>query len=182
MMSNGSAPVEFSRILPLDAVGSDGRAPRKVTASPEECEALKQRLGLQGLANFSAEMTIDWIGADEIYVRGRVVADVVQTCVVTLDPVPAHVEDAFEAQFTTRLEEEPVDRIVGPDDEDPPEALTEGELDMGELATQQLALALEPWPRLPDAEIPDAFAADPSRDGPFAVLAALRDKGRNGAG
>jgi uncharacterized metal-binding protein YceD (DUF177 family) len=181
-MNGLAAPLEFSRPISLDAVGGENRTPRAISASPEECEALARRLGLQGLADFSAEMMVEWIAADEIFVRGRVVAAVVQTCVVTLEPVPNHVDEPFEAQFTTRPELETADRIVGPDDEDPPESLSDGVLDIGELATQQLALALDPWPRLEESAVPEAFAPDPARDGPFAVLAALRAKKADEAG
>jgi uncharacterized metal-binding protein YceD (DUF177 family) len=168
-----SAP-EFSRPLPIDTIGSDGRTQRHIEADEGECAALAQRLGLQGLSGFVADLTVDRLAGGEILAAGRVVADAVQTCVVTLEPVPAHVDEAFEVRFTTRDEIEPRERDIGPDDEEPPELLAGDALDLGELAAQQLALALDPWPRLPDAELPAEARPDPARDGPFAALAALR--------
>lgn len=178
-MSGEAQPVELSRALALDAIGNDGRTQRTVRATADECVAVARRLELQDLSGFCADMTIDRVIGGEILVRGRVVADVVQTCVVTLEPVPAHVDETFEVRFTTRDDAVPHDLVIGPDDE-PPEPITGDVLDIGELATQQLALALDPWPRLPDAALPEEVVRDPARDGPFAALAALREKAPKG--
>ena len=165
---------EMPRPLPLESIGSDGRTQRTLSATPQERVALARRLELQELASFDAEMTIDRIPGGEILVRGRVVADVVQTCVVSLEPVPGHVDETFEVRYTTRPDDGPADLVIGPDEEFPPEPITGAVLDVGELAAQQLALALDPWPRLPDASIDDGLLRDPARDGPFAALARLR--------
>jgi hypothetical protein len=65
--------------------------------------------------------------------------------------------------------------IVSAETEDPPEAVTGGMIDLGETAAQQMALALDPYPRAPGAE-PNAAVADVGREGkddelnPFSVL------------
>ncbi|MGE0737507.1 MAG: YceD family protein [Alphaproteobacteria bacterium] len=167
---------EFSRKQALESVGSDGRTQRRLIASVAECAALARRLGLETLHDFVADMTIDRTPGGEIRVAGRIVADVVQACVVTLEPVPAHIDEAFEVRYTTHVNAMPQELVIGPDDDDPPEPLAGDVLDIGELAAQQLALALDPWPRLPDAALPDSVQPDPARDGPFAALAALHGR------
>ncbi len=167
---------EFSRLFRLDAIGADGTAERVLTASDAECAALAARIGLEALSGLRAALTVTRLPVGEIGVHGHIVADVVQACVVTLEPVPDHIDDEFDVRFTTRTEAMPRDIVVGPGDEEPPEPIEGDILDLGELAAQQLSLSLNPWPRRPDAEIPPEAAPDPARDGPFAALAALRDK------
>ena len=165
---------EFPRPLKVESIGNVGRTQRSLAATAEECVALARRLGLQDVSSFSADMTLDRIPGGEIMVRGRIVADVVQTCVVTLEPVPEHVDEQFEVRFTLLPVTEETDLDIGPDDEEPPEPISGDFLDIGELAAQQLALGLDPWPRLPGATLDGTLASDPARDGPFAVLAAIR--------
>jgi uncharacterized metal-binding protein YceD (DUF177 family) len=175
MSAPGETP-EFSRLLRFDAIGADGTAERTLTASDAECAALAARLGLEALSGFHAELVVTRLPAGEIGVRGHIVADVVQACVVTLEPVPDRIDDEFEVRFTTRAELPSRDVVIGLGDEEPPEPIEGDILDLGELTAQQLSLSLNPWPRRPDAAIPPEAAPDPARDGPFAALAALRDK------
>jgi hypothetical protein len=175
MMARADSP-EFARPLPLDAIGSDDEVRRTISASAAERAALARRFGLQALEAFDATLTVARAPADEILTHGHIVADVVQTCVVTLEPVPAHVDERFDVRFTTRAEVEPGARDIGPEDEEPAEPLGGDVLDIGELAAQQLALALDPWPRLPGAKLPDELVGDTPRDGPFTALARWRAK------
>ena len=62
---------------------------------------------------------------------------------------------------------------------DGPEPMFGGTVDLGALATEFLILGIDPYPRKPGAEFepPKDVAPDP---GPFAVLAGLATKDRNG--
>ena len=71
--------------------------------------------------------------------------------------------------------------VIGLDQEDPAEELTDGQIDLGEVVAQQLAVALDPYPRAPGTE--DRFAQSdqeesPAKSGdtPFAVLHGLRPR------
>jgi uncharacterized metal-binding protein YceD (DUF177 family) len=92
-------------------------------------------------------------------VRGRIDADVVQSCVVSLAPVPAQVTEEFEAFFTQNPERAALSEEItfAPDEQDPPELIEDGTIDLGELAAQHLSLALDPFPRAAGAEIPAAY-------------------------
>jgi hypothetical protein len=57
---------------------------------------------------------------------------------------------------------------------DPPEPIVNGVIDLGRVATDALYLAIDPYPRRPDAVFePPVVAADPA-DHPFAALKALQ--------
>ena len=67
--------------------------------------------------------------------------------------------------------------VVVPTDVTDPESVDEiafvdGTLDLGEAAAEQLALALDPYPRAPDAVMPDI--SDEQAAHPFAALERLR--------
>ena len=61
---------------------------------------------------------------------------------------------------------------------DPPEPIINGVIDLGRLATDALFLAVDPYPRRPDAVFePSVESADPN-DHPFAALKALMPDAR----
>src|ERR1700728_3051749 len=74
-----------------------------------------------------------------------------------------------------------VDEAAQSEDEevpDPPEPIIDGVIDLGRLATDALFLAIDPYPRRPDAtfDLP-AEIIDPA-DHPFAALKALQSDGK----
>ena len=106
--------------------------------------------------------------AGTLVAYGHLVARVVQTCVVSLEDFTATVEERFAVRCVPDGAES---------DDDDPEALDEiayvdGMLDLGEAAAEQLALALDPYPRAPDAVLPDI--SDDTQGLPFSALASLR--------
>ena len=60
-------------------------------------------------------------------------------------------------------------------DEEPPEQLIDGKLDLGALASEFLLLAIDPYPRKPGAEFSPPKVEDEG-DHPFAALAALKKR------
>ena len=56
-------------------------------------------------------------------------------------------------------------------DEDEPDPIIEGKIDVGALAAEFFALGLDPYPRKPGVEFV-ALAESPPADSPFAALAA----------
>ena len=70
---------------------------------------------------------------------------------------------------------------IDPESEDPPEPLEGGALDLGELVSEELALALDPYPRKPGVAPVDLSFGAPEEesdeeDSPFAALAALKGR------
>ena len=96
-------------------------------------------------------------------------AQVTQLCVVTLEPFEAGIEEQVELRFVpaAKIEEEeelPPESLEGPD-----EIPYENDvIDLGEALAEQLALALDPYPRKPGAVLPDEASDDDAN--PFAAL------------
>jgi uncharacterized metal-binding protein YceD (DUF177 family) len=159
---------EFSRLLPLGSVGQEGR--REVLEADEaERAALARRFGIPAVERFRAELFLRPEADGAVRVDGLLDAAVVQSCVVTLEPVPQRVEEAVALRLLP-AGREPRDE---PDDEADEVATRNGVADLGEAVAEQLALALDPYPRVPGAVLP-AEASEPG-ERPMAALAKLRD-------
>lgn len=171
---------EFSRCLVLDRLAG-GTVVEELAASEAEREALAERFRLGGLNSLSARVSARRPGNGPLVrVEGHFVAEVVQTCVITLEAVHNRVDESFVQLFT--LEAGGADRevVVSAEDEDAPEPLTGDTLDLGEAVAEQLSLALDPYPRAPGATFEGATfgrAGDAEEEevaNPFAVLRELK--------
>lgn len=166
---------EFSRPVALARIPPDGRQ-ENLRAAPAECAALARRFGIPAVNRFEAALRLLPEPGGGVAIEGRLAAEVVQECVVTLEPVVQQVEEAVHL------------RILGPGEgaSDDPEAPDDvdapgGVADLGEALAEQLALALDPYPRAPGATLPDAASDDAPAPPeasvrPFAGLAALRGR------
>jgi uncharacterized metal-binding protein YceD (DUF177 family) len=174
---------EFSRPV---AVQELGPGPNKFELSAEtgERRALARRFGLLSLTRLDAWITIQ-PGADgqRLSLRADFRADVVQSCVVSTEPVESQIEAALDLHFAPS-DEIARERIVEIelDAEDPPEAIFDGQIDMGEVIAEHLALELDPFPRAEGATFNGMETGDQmdggekSLAGPLAALAKLRPK------
>jgi len=122
-------------------------------------------------------------GREGMHVVGTVFAQVVQTCVVTLDPVENEIEEGIDIIFAAPTALGPAANEVnlGAEAVEPPETLIDGVADLGAVATEFLMLAIDPYPRKPGAVFEPPQNADAGSH-PFAALAALRsgrDRGRS---
>jgi uncharacterized metal-binding protein YceD (DUF177 family) len=166
---------EFSRPERLDTIG-DHRAVT-VVADAAELGALAVRFDLVGVEGLSATFTVDR-EAGAIRVVGRVRASVTQACTVTGDPVTAAVDEEVAVRFVpagTFADGEEVELAADAVDTIEIDA---GAIDLGELAAETMALALDPFPRAPGAEaaLREAGVLSEADRSPFAGLAALRDR------
>ena len=107
-------------------------------------------------------------------VRGEVRARVRQICVVSLDPFAADVREPVDIAFSveTGSRELLTPQIdISPDEEDPPEPLRDGKIDLGAVTLEFLALGLDPHPRKPGATFTRDVDDMEKPASPFAVLA-----------
>ncbi len=171
-----TATPEFSRPMPVAEAWPAEPVRRLIEADEDERAALTRRLGLHALTRLVAEFTLRRVpGGPLVLVEGRLEADVVQTCVVTLEPVASHVEEMVCETFAPAGYEPPEDA----DPDDLPEILDDEVIDLGELAAQLLSLTLDPYPRAPEAGPEfrhEEDVSDAKRTTPFAGLAELLKK------
>lgn len=174
-----SAVPEFSRPLTLDAARRT-REPVEVMADAAERGALAARFDLVALDRLTATLSVVVEGRT-ILLDGALAAEAVQACVATGEPVPAHVNApvALKLVPADELATTEADAEIELADEELDIIDYDGAaIDLGEIAAQTLALALDPWPRHPDADaiLKAAGVKSEAEAGAFGALAALRDK------
>jgi len=143
--------------------------------APEAARAdLAEMAGLRDLPRLSAVFDLARQGAG-VHVRGHVHARLGQTCVVTLEPLENELEEAIDLVFAPKADETAVAGIDQADDDDAPEPLIGGQLDLGAIATEFLLLGIDPYPRKAGAEfLPPKAGTEGTR--PFAALEALKKR------
>jgi len=174
------ATPELSRPVALEKLAGTGLA-LEINASAGECKALAARFGFVAIKALSARVTLDRIAGGVIKVEGRLRSEIVQSCVLTLDPVPQKIDEPFRLLFRRRSAADE----AGRDEElvsaapDAPEPLEGTVIDAGEIVAEQLALAADPYPRKPDIALSDVLSQrQPGRgrpEGTHRPFAALRN-------
>jgi uncharacterized metal-binding protein YceD (DUF177 family) len=142
---------------------------REIEAPAAVCGELAKLAAVRDLPQLSAVFDLARQG-DGIRVSGQVSAQVGQTCGVTLEPIESQVEEEVDVVFAHSAAPN-----AKKDDDEPPEPLVDGKIDLGALATEFLLLGIDPYPRKPGAE----FAPPNFEDGgerPFAALEALKKR------
>jgi hypothetical protein len=166
----GKVPPEMPRPFPLSRLGAG--ALFTVEATPEERVALARRMGILSIEALTCRFDLLPLGRDTVQGRGFLRARVMQTCVVTLEPFEADLREDFSVRFVPAGTESQEIDFDGDD-----EIGYEGNLlDLGEAASEQLALALEPFPRRPGAELAEEHSEQ--QEGAFAALARQRSARR----
>ena len=177
---------EFSRLFPVDRL-EQGEVIEEISARESERLALAARFDLVALEGLMAEVRLRRIESGPIVrVEGRLFAQVVQTCVVSLEPVSNRIEEPFSLLYAPagRLGPRKRGREAGSEErKEWPEPIEAGVIDIGEAVAQQLALALDPYPRKPGVRLEDVIGkagrakAGEAAESPFAVLARLAKRG-----
>jgi uncharacterized metal-binding protein YceD (DUF177 family) len=166
----------FAHHLRLDQIRDGERI--DLTADEEERGAVAKRLGLQRVERLEAHVTLAKTG-EIVRASGRLNASLDQSCVVTNEPVPAHIDEPFELVF---LPEPPVtghDEEIELGESDCDVVFYDGaQIDLGTAIADTLALSLEPYPRSAgaDAALKEAGVLTEAEASPFAALAKLKTK------
>lgn len=171
---------EFSYpITPAEA--AQGRSVA-VEADAKTRAAITKRLDLIALDRLAVTADIRAV-AGGIAAKGRIEAAVVQRCAATDLPVPATLDESFDLRFLREtLPESGAEEDIEISDADCDILPLEDErADLGEAAVQTLSLALDPFPRHPDADrvLAEKGVLSEDQTGPFAALAKLRRKPGN---
>ncbi|WP_265515475.1 YceD family protein [Nitratireductor luteus] len=140
------------------------RLPRKgtdltITADPDQRAGLAKAHGLLSVERFEAEIAIRPWKADGVRVKGTVSADIVQECIVTLDPLPARIAEDFEALFIpegsrlARQEWRDGEIVIEAEGADMPEPFSGDTIDLGAVAEEFFVLGIDPYPRKKGSEL-----------------------------
>ncbi len=171
-----TAAPEFSRLVDVRQV--EGLTPT-LEANEAERAALARRFGLVRLDRLVAQLELSRKGRT-VLLKGTLSAAWVQTCAISAEELPVAVEDeAIDLRFVPQLTDYAPDTEIELDSDDLDEIEYTGtHVDLGEAVAQSLALCIDPYLTVPDAEAARAEAGlTAAQDlGPFAALKGLTTK------
>ncbi|AZO30203.1 MULTISPECIES: DUF177 domain-containing protein [Mesorhizobium] len=163
---------------PVSFVANVARLPQKglpvvIAADERQRAALAAEYDLLSVESYRAELLVASWKRNGVKVSGRVEADITQACIVTLDPVAAHIDEPVEALFLpeqSKLGREGFESggeiVLDADGPDSPETFSGDTIDVGALAEQFFGLAIDPYPRKPGASL-DAEGDDQPEESEF---------------
>jgi uncharacterized metal-binding protein YceD (DUF177 family) len=151
-------------------------------ATAEELIELARELDILSCEGLKVSYVIKPLGKGCYNFSGNLEAGVTQACVVSLEPVPARLSEAFSIELgpPEALEDEtPADGDREVSSVPDVEPIEDGRIEVGTMVYGVLSAALDPYPRKPGAEfdwVDPKLAADPDAASPFAALAKLKPK------
>jgi hypothetical protein len=167
-MKHGHEPAEKS---PVSFDVNVTRLPQKgmpvvIEANEKQLAKLAEAHDLLSVRNFRAELHVGSWKRNGVKVSGTVAADIVQACVVTLDPIDTHIEEEVSALFLpedSKLGREGFETggeiMLDAEGPDSPEIFSGDTIDAGALSEEFFGLAIDPYPRKSGVAL-DAPAAD----------------------
>lgn len=184
-MPQTSITPELSRPVCIEDLGLRAFT-MDIVPTADELQALAARLKIDSLNALSAHATLNLHKNGDVHLQGVVDARITQTCVITLGPVTNDIHIDFTTLYTPKLEDAPDNEeeeftdFEGEDDL--PEPIQDGKIDVGEAICEQLALEIDPFPRVKGATF-DGYATGPDaldgaishKKNPFAVLSQLKE-------
>jgi uncharacterized metal-binding protein YceD (DUF177 family) len=171
-------PPEFSRPLAVERIAATGTE-LTIEANADERAALAERFGIPAIHALTARFVATPWRRGGIQVRGDIAAEVEQISVVSLEPFTSEVGEPVVRYFQAETAPGHSPEVLSLEslEDEEPEVIAGGSIDLGEIAAESLALALDPYPRRPGEVFEDesAQAAEDQRnESPFAVLSRLK--------
>ena len=150
------------------------------SAKSADLPLLAKWAGVDAVERFEGRVELRKLSAHRFSYDATLAADIVQSCVVTLEPVRAHLERKFSRTLhlsqAPRRSAEP-EPAWSPADDEGPEEIESLRYDLGAPLLEEFVLAIDPYPRAPGV----AFAPPPEEaaraESPFAVLKSLKKPG-----
>jgi uncharacterized metal-binding protein YceD (DUF177 family) len=177
-MTDPAAPLSVK--FDLGSV-SDDRT-ETLTPTAEQRARIAEWAGLSSLESLTAKLRISHLAENFYAYDGELEADLVQPCVVTLEPVHAHISRAFARRYRVlparrgKVQFSAADAVVDPED-DETETVQTPFIDLAAPVLEELSLGIDPYPRAPGAQLDLPAEEEEAPENPFAVLGVLKDKG-----
>lgn len=158
----------------------------KLEASEIERDGLAELWNIVAVEELSAEVRLSRWKRDGVRVAGYFKGQLAQKCVVSLQTIPTLIEDEFVAHFvpeTSKLarlnDVQNGEIIIDVDGPDIPDTFAGNMLDIAEVVAEYAAMAIDPYPRDPEAQVEQKFQQkaddDDKAPSPFAALASIKD-------
>lgn len=159
----------------------EDEAPQTIAITEAERAEIVDLLDLVALEALEFDYRLRRGGGGRVHLSGHLKANATQTCVVTLEPVPASLDIPVEIDFWPRPALQSLEkRAEDPSQAGPidwPEAITDDTIDLGPVVYETFATALDPYPKKEGASFQWSQGNSEPEDresSPFAALKQLK--------
>lgn len=167
---------DLSLTIAVDTVGTDPLS-YTVVATDADLSSVRERFDLLEARSLSADIAVELRPSDKaVQIKGHLKANIVQRCVISLDPVPETLDEPFELLLVSEKVADAWDEQEAYLDPDHPDydALEGDEIPLGEIVAQTLSIVMDDYPRAegvePEASVKGVTIGEPERTNPFAIL------------
>lgn len=159
--------------------------PLAIEADEKQRDALAADHGLLSVESWRADLLVARWKRNGVRVSGRVEADITQECVVTLEPLPAHISEEVSALYFP--EDSKLGRLgfqtegeihLDAEGPDSPESFSGDTIDVGALAEQIFGLAIDPYPRKEGVSLDPADESGAVEEGSGPLYEKLKSFGK----
>jgi len=172
------APFEY--LYDLSDLGRAG-AEVSISLGEKQRERVSHWAGIDAVESFSAEIALKKYSPTRYAFVANLDVSIVQSCVVTLEPVPSRIERQVAREL---LLASPVRRAMPkhtsppapPVDDDLTEEIDSLNYDLAAPLLEEFSLAIDPYPRAPGVAFEPPEDSPEKTEGPFAALKALKGK------
>ncbi|MGA3303623.1 MAG: DUF177 domain-containing protein [Methylovirgula sp.] len=178
----GRAPKIFSHPI-LVAEVPEGGTDVSISADAKTLRALADVDNLPNIESLDAEFHIARKPDERFNVSGELRAKVTQICVVSLEPFESEIIEPIDVDFAQPKEAaelsakwDAAEAAHLEPGEGPPDPIIDGQIDLGALAAEFLALGLDPYPRKPGVAFEPPSAGESEPETPFSVLKRLKER------
>lgn len=175
-MKNADLPLQhYYDLSDLTQAGTEV----KVAVSPEDLPKLAHWAGVDSVKRFAATVSLRRLAQNRFKFDAKLTADVVQACVVTLEPVPSRITRELTRELhmaPRRPQEDSGELTLSAGDDDVPETILSLNYDLMAPLLEEFSLAIDPYPRKAGAAFTPPSDGEGAEASPFAVLKALKDR------
>jgi len=175
---------EWSRLVSVEDLGLQ-QFSQTIKPTDLELKALIKRFGVDDLAGLTAQVSLQLLTNGDVLLEASYKAHITQTCGVTLEPVVSEVSNEFTMSYSDDADaswgHDEEEFAALDDDIELSEPIVDGKIDIAEAVSEQLALEIDPFPRVQGATF-DGYSTGtkagnepvPEKKNPFAVLSKLK--------
>lgn len=176
-MTQTPDPLPLHRLIAVAGIPERGLEVRFETNAAER-EAVADWLDAPAVEALTANYKLLRRGS-QVRLTGELHAKLTRLCVVTLEPFETEVREPVAMRFSEHASADgAAEASVSHDatEDDLPDPIVNGRIDIGAVTAEFLALGLDPYPRKPEADF--AYTEDAGKENPFAALAGLKAGGK----
>lgn len=166
---------DFSYPLKIEDI-NQGEQTYKLRANKAQLETLREILQIPAVNYFEADIKLTFQKKKGVLdVSGEVRAGLTLTSVISLDEFEKEYKSNFSLTYDTNATYEQIREMDEDIEEDIPDIVIDGKIDLGDIAIEQLALVMEDHPRKAGEEFTSVIENDSEvRENPFAILSKLK--------